>query len=204
MPEEQIIVENTEDLINSIKERGEIGEIKIAIDGWMGTGKTETARALSKKFELEHIECDIYWKEHSRQYAENMEYKELTSIVEKNNKICIEGICIDDITNKLGLDIDCKIYMKKLNRFGEWREGELLDYEKDVSTIIEQEDKENKKFMEIFEEKDREILEKQWEGKEATGRDILEQLLQYHFDYKPEETADIVFIWQEKDTTDKS
>ena len=42
------------------------------------------------------------------------------------------------------------------------------------------------------------LEEKGYFFKSETDSEVISNLLQYHFDYKPEESSDIIFVWQEK------
>lgn len=195
----------------------------IAIDGYCGQGKTFLAGKLSSNFEIPCIELDTsnYLHKNNGGYIDWIKYDHLKEELEKLQKgkksIIVEGICVLDILKKINFTPSIHIYIKKLIG-GKWPKDKYLDYSLNINDVISKEEEEIDDFnnwSNSYEESDENnfideidiskmsskieestILNKNQNAKVCDFDGIHRELLEYHFRYKPNEIAQIVFTWE--------
>lgn len=132
LSENEMNYRNVDDLIDQIKSAKTIG-----IDGVDGSGKTSLSKEVGKKLNLSVLNLDDYLIKNKENYVENLKYNEIHEFIEKHqNCFIIEGVCLLNILKKLNLNLDCLIYVKRINKRDEWLDEEECDIKGSAEEII--------------------------------------------------------------------
>lgn len=169
--------------------------IIISIDGNTGSGKSHLALCLCCRNE-DFIYFDLdthYWSSKKLPYVENIDYEALKNNIHTTLSdqeiVVIEGVCPLSILEKLSLNPKITIYIKKLNELGQWVDGIKFNYELDLEEVLENKKEVFRKWSEL-EEFDQ---NQNKDAKAVIDVDISYDIISYHFKYKPNENADIIY-----------
>lgn len=160
----------------------------VSVDGKCGSGKSALADYIIKDTGFIHIDLDDdkYLHQNKCGYVEFIKYEILENdlIRLKNSKkvIIVNGICILKILDKIKIQPELKIYVKRLSLYGYWYDGNYFDYSRSAVEIIQEEEEANMRFIEGTQVKEYEYR-----------KTILHELIRYHFEYKPDLTAQILY-----------
>ena len=172
-----------QDLTRSLAERS--ARI-VTVDGWQGSGKTTLAKNLASSLGLSRYELDDFLQEHRGGFLEYLDYLQLTAALteafKKSRPILLDGICVLEVLQRIGLRPDVKVYVRKISASGIWHHGLKLDPSKTAEQVIEE---------------DREIA-RRWAEMEGTkfgesGEPLAYEIIRYHYKYLPHETAQFYF-----------
>lgn len=152
----------------------------IAIDGYIGFGKSKLATQLSKKLNFKIIHLDQYVNEKDNNYFKNLDYKKMSNDIKENEKIIIEGIQMFKILNKLDLSPNYFIFCTNEDFITEWKY--YVDSETDFKKII------NERISNIN-------IIRELEGKTKIRKidGFHYELDKYIFDYLPFENSDALY-----------
>lgn len=195
----------------------------IAIDGYDHEGKSSLAKKISSNLEITIIELDTsdYLQKNNGGYIDWIKYDHLKEELEKsqrdNKSIIVEGICVLEILKKINFSPSIHIYTKKLIG-GKWPKDKYLDFSKNLNELISKEEEEIDDFNNWLNDDERvkeNIFTDQIDISEMGSKidessfmnnskkdkvhpfsGIHRELLEYHFKYKPNEIAQIVFTWE--------
>jgi len=165
----------------------------LSVDGLTGSGKSTLAYDLSKHFgfTLIDLDDDRYLDKKKGGYTNFIKYENLLADILKNKtketKI-ISGVCIQEILSRIKITPGLKIYIKKMKTKNYWYDGECLDYTKDVEEVIENYHEIIKRFSELILG-----IENNENESSSPNESVYDEIIRYHFNYRPEEEADIVF-----------
>lgn len=165
----------------------------ISIDGVDGSGKSYLSKFLVKGKGYSYIDIDgDYLIPSHGKYIEFIRYSVLKADVKKllssKRIIVIDGICTLKILKNIDLEPDIKVYVKKII-MGEWRDGRLFDYScniEDVLAVTRKEAQEFENNAAFIEGREPKILNNSEEN-------MQDEIIRYHFEYQPENNADIIF-----------
>ncbi len=169
----------------------------ISIDGMDGSGKSTLASYLAKHLNMYHmaLDEDKYLITQKGTYVNFIRYDiletDLSEFRDKNQRIIIDGICILEILDNINIKPDLKIYVKNVKRLAasfHWFDGEIFDYSRDVEEVLKEKEDNLKVFID---------MEAMMEGREPqtfeSKESIFHEIMRYHFKYKPDLNADIIF-----------
>lgn len=146
----------------------------VSIDGVDGVGKSTLASKIAKELSFPLIEIDIFVQEKQSGYIDHIDYNRLKKRIRENiieNRLVIlEGICIQQVLDKIGLNSFIKIYVKVIDSYGFWMD-EIRFFPSDKSA-------------------DEVIAERKTKGF-SLGH--VEEIIRYHYTCKPHENADYIF-----------
>lgn len=146
----------------------------ISIDGGDGVGKTKhLSPFLAKEYGYETISIDEFLIKEQGEYKLNEEkIKEFIKKQEKDkNKYIIEGIKLLEFIGKYPIKIDCYIYVKRVNEGRDiWEEEEMYSCVDSLEEIMKK------------------------ENEFAKCPRVREEVIKYHYAYKPHQKADIIFL----------
>ena len=188
-----ITLRDKAELVDFISKAAQTNNIKIiSVDGIDGCGKTTLAKELVNNLDLTHINLDEYLIKNKGTYVNYIKYKILKQDISKklaNNKvIIIDGICILKVLESIKIKSDFKIYVKKLRWGTHWLEGQIIDYSKNVDEVLKTEEETLRKFCEINAK-----IEGKKPGKFVPQESIFQEIVRYHFEYRPNLNADVIF-----------
>lgn len=165
----------------------------ISIDGEDGSGKSTLAKHLSESLNIIHLNLDDerYFEKNKGGYVKHLKYEKIKLDLDflSNAKAHIfDGVCNLKILQQLDIKPDLRIYVKELV-YGIWGYEETLEYSKDVKDVIRKQRNKLKNFMEMAAK----LEGKEIESSESSEESLSEEILGYHFEYKPNLNADIIF-----------
>lgn len=195
----------------------------IAIDGYDHEGKSFLAKKISSNLEINCINLDSlnYLNNEKGGSIKWIKYdylKENLKELQRDKKcVIVEGICVLQILKNINFTPTIHIYVKKLIA-GKWPKENYLDYSKNIIDVISKEEEkiddynnwlnsdeeaeENNFIAEIdINEMSTEIDENTYRTKNQKNIDfvfsgISRELLEYHYKYKPNEAAQIIYEWE--------
>ena len=164
--------------------------ILVSIDGIDGSGKTTLADFLVKCIGCSVIHLDEYIDENQGAYVEFMRSTELQRAILETKKrsycVLVEGICVLQVLEVIDLKPDCRIYIKKLRWGHYWNYGKIYEGAMTLKEKLSLQEESIRKFGEL--EGNSPIQE----GEIALSG-LMRNIISYHWNYRPEEKADIVF-----------
>lgn len=105
----------------------------IGIDGFMESGKSRFVMQLASELGGFRISFDSYLEPGSDEphYIDKLHLKylseDLKKIREKFQIIVIEGICLLEVLDRIGFQLDYKLYVKRIGINGLWYDGDHLN-----------------------------------------------------------------------------
>lgn len=160
----------------------------IAIDGNEGVGKTELANTISADLKFIGVDLDDFLLEEKGGYVDFIQYDNLKDSIQANinGRIAVSGVCVLMILEKIGIVPDLHIYIKLLYRDGFWNDGLML-FDPDMTA--------DQKIHEIHESrKEFWAIEGQpYTPESSKAMGLKEDIIRYHYSYKPHEKADLIF-----------
>ena len=182
-----IVIRNLPDLLNKIRQKN--AQI-ILIDGGDGSGKSTLAKEIAQSINAVHINFDDYLEKNRGNFLDFIKYDHLKKKIEDSRPpIIIEGVCALSVINKLQHKFDLHIYVKRMSNFGFWPNDNLYDVDENVEDFIAEKNEEHRKFCKTMAQ----IEEEEYDPEDTTIPKLTEELIRYHYEFKPQETADIVY-----------
>lgn len=150
----------------------------ISIDGVDGVGKSTLARQIAEALSIFHVEVDFFVQKHMGGYIDYIDYDRLGDRIDQvrvsGQGVVVEGICIQQVLKNTGLDSNLSIYVKQIDGDGFWMDQFCL-------------------FPPI-KAADQVIKERKAKGLPLGHT---QEIIQYHYIFRPHEHADFVFVRQE-------
>ena len=96
------------------------------------TGKSTLSKVwLAQDLSGSVLKLDDYFLENGKPYRERLNYddisNDLASLQEQGRPVIVEGICLLDVVDKIGVKLDALVYVKKLNDMGLWHDKDICD-----------------------------------------------------------------------------
>ncbi|HIF9186791.1 TPA: hypothetical protein ACX6PV_003836 [Photobacterium damselae] len=115
----------------------------IVFDGFSGSGKTTTAKYVADCIQGVAIDTDehINKKDDGASYLDCLDCSSLSSALGKafdeEKKVCLSGICIQELCELLSLKVDYRVYIKELSKdTGLWHAQHYIeDYKNDPTSV---------------------------------------------------------------------
>jgi len=190
-----IELDNFQDAIKEIESRISQNGIKIiSLDGNTGSGKSTLAKYISDKTGAIHLDLDEEKYLHQNQGGRlkyikyDILHDDIIELINLENLVIVDSVCILKILKIIKIESDLKIYVKRLSAYGHWYESNKFDYQKSASEIIQEE----KNRAQIL----RDIVNSSVgtnEHNEIKENTTYDEIIEYHFEYKPDINADIVY-----------
>lgn len=165
------------------------GPVLVSIDGVDGSGKTMVADYMVEQIGCGVIHLDEHIDENRGAYVGFIHSDELKSAILEAKKtsrcVFVEGVCVLQVLENIGLQPDCKIYVKKLKWGQYWIDGNIYDGAMTLEEKLSLEERGIREFADL-------------EGDPLQEGDIalsglMRDVITYHWTYRPDENADIVF-----------
>jgi len=159
----------------------------IAIDGWDGSGKSTLARALTEAAARQHIELDTYLDRREGGYLDHLRYADLRQrLVEPDPPKVVEGVCVREVLARLGLAPAVCIYVKLLSSFATWHPDRVFEFESAGEAIAHY-----RRTLALY---------AQATGRPQPVQGLEEELIEYHFMWRPHEVSHLIFERLESDS----
>ncbi|MEC9493047.1 hypothetical protein [Flexistipes sp.] len=184
-------------LAEEISKRRQEGDVNvIGIDGKDGSGKSWLAAALAETQAADVISLDDYLERNQGGYTR---YLDITAINQKLSRtgrpVILEGVCLLAAAELIGIDIDIRIYVKRMSPYGTWRDEEECDPALPPEELIAERNKELEefaKFEAILDYENGAEKEETADGDFSLPK-LEKELIRYHAQYRPASNADCVF-----------
>ncbi len=99
----------------------------VGIDGWTGVGKTTLAKGLAELMNGSFYDLDCALTHNQKEYVAALRMPEiLNALAEKRRPLMVSGICLLEVLEKNGTQLDAHIYMKRMASWG-WADEDELD-----------------------------------------------------------------------------
>jgi len=191
-----MVIRDVNELVDLIDAKRQIEAIKIiSVDGINGSGKTYISKILCNRLGMVYFDVDeLYMEKNKGRYIDFVKYQNLKDDISKfvsNGKtVLIDAVCVLQILDNINANSDLKIYVKRLQYWNYWFDGEKFDYTRSIDKVIQQ----DKKELEIFSELENKIEKKNKNPRiEYSTNSLFHDILRYHFKYKPDINSDIIF-----------
>ena len=137
----------------------------LGIDGWTGAGKTTLAQQIGTlRVPIWPLDIDAFLSPRDGKYKEALQLQSLRAAIKSATvPIVASGVCLLEVFQLIGLQLDSHIYLKRLNA-GVWAdEGEALGNDLETHQAA------------------------------GLKRDVLRnEIRDYHLNFRPHEVADLV------------
>jgi hypothetical protein len=162
---------------------------RIGIDGLDGTGKSYLSLAIASELNAVVIELDEYVEKNHGGYVAFIDYPSVAARIADNPSFVLEGVCLLDVAQRLGIHLDCLIYVKRMSSGGFWADEDECEFPLGIEEAIRQSRRNTELMLEF---------EAQQEGRPYTAGaadepSLGEEIMRYHAKYRPHAIADITF-----------
>lgn len=183
-----------EELVDEVSPRLRKGDVRfIGIDGKDGSGKSYLARLLSDKATLALISLDNYVEKKKGEYVAHLDFSAIKERLESlSSPVIIEGVCLLDVLERLGVELDIHIYVKRMSSYGDWRDDEECDLSISPAEYIAQRAEELDKLSRL-EAALHENNSAEAGLEEVRLPELIKEQIHYHAKYRPFDRADYIF-----------
>ncbi|MFN7938849.1 MAG: hypothetical protein U0R19_36305 [Bryobacteraceae bacterium] len=173
------IISNDDDLVQELQGRITGGVQLIAIDGFSGAGKSTTSRLIARACQIDCIELDHFVERNPEgAFLEFINYARLAESVRihraAKKAVLIEGVCVQAVLKQISVAESLHVYVKRTGPYRLWYDGVTLDRFPTLEDALAYEQR---------------LLG----SMDGLTRDVL----RYHYDYMPHQTADLVYERQQ-------
>ncbi len=152
---------------------------RIGVDGTNDAGKSTMAGNLSKILGLRHLNLDEFLIKESGGYLDYLKYDEIKLQTSETKCFVVEGVCLLNVLEKIDTSIDCLIYVKRM-RHNLWADERECEITEEIEDFISNE----KELMSLF----------QQTGNVPDSLGLAEEIIRYHYKFKPHKKADLFYI----------
>lgn len=151
----------------------------VAVDGAHGSGKSHLAGELGALLEMEVVHLDDFVARNQREYVQHIDFSSVSAALAVGGALIVEGICVLQILDRLGMEPDAFVYVKRVAH-GYWLDEDHFDPQMPIED-----------HLAGIRESIRPLAEMLGESGELG---LAEEVIRYHAEYRPHERATIVFL----------
>jgi len=168
----------------------------VVIDGIDGCGKTTMTDSLVPKLDAAVIHLDDFVEKNEHGfYLDFIDYeklaKELEAASSQRRCVIVEGVCALGALQRVGVEADYHVYIKHIKELGDgyfwWDKDRLYGSAQSYEEKIDQDAALSKRWSEL----------EAMNGADADDEPVIDGLrrdiIRYHFDFRPDENANVVF-----------
>ena len=139
----------------------------LTIDGWMGAGKSLLADALAHCLSVQALDLDCFLIPDQKAFVNAIRIDELRkALSDVPGSVIVSGVCVKHVLQLVGCTSDCTIYVKRMAIWGWADEDEIYGN----------------------------LLEQTASEARSPVPPLHLEVRAYHQRYRPEESADLVFL----------
>lgn len=180
------VVSDLDGLIAALKSRK---PKHVGIDGVDGVGKSRLSLHVARELNAAVIELDEYVEKNQGGYAAFINYSAVAAKIAESPTFVLEGVCLLEVIGRLGVHLDCLIYVKRLSSSGLWADEDECEFPLGIEEAIRQ-SRRNTELMLEFEARQE---GRQYTPGAADEPGLTEEIMRYHAKHTPHEIADITF-----------
>lgn len=179
------VVSNVDGLIAALRLRK---PCRVGIDGIDAVGKSQTSLAVASELGTSIIGLDDYVEKNQGGYVSFIDYPSVAARIAESSCFVVEGVCLLEVLGRLGVRLDCLIYIKRMSS-GLWADEDECEFPMGIEEAIRQ-SRRNTELMLEFEARQ--------EGRPYTPGaadepGLGEEIMGYHAKHSPHLAADITF-----------
>jgi len=149
----------------------------VGIDGKDGSGKSTAACEIAKATGASVISLDDFIDKGKGTFADNLRYEEIGAAISKSNgSLIVEGVCLLNVIDRLGVKLDVHVYVKRISRYGFWYDIDECAFHEDHSDVIQYFESAETDIRNVMaKSKDSNAIRNQWKMPE-----FRQELIRYH------------------------
>ena len=164
----------------------------IGIDGTDGVGKTTLANELGRAIGVPIVSLDDFIVKNQGSYVPHLQISDLReALASAGRPVIVDGVCLLAALERLSLQADVLVYVKRVADWGHWYDEDACDPEEDEETLIARLSREAADFARL----DAQLSSEPVPAEGETGLTALrEEIIRYHCQYRPSRRAQISFL----------
>jgi hypothetical protein len=168
------------------------GAAVIGIDGTDGVGKTTLANELGEVIGVPVVSLDDFVAKNQGSYVPHLQISDLReTLASAGRPVIVDGVCLLAALERLSLQADVIVYVKRMAEWGHWYDEDACDPEEDEETLIARLSREAAAFANHDAQLSGEAAPAEGETALAPIRD---EIIRYHCQYRPSRRAQITFL----------
>ena len=163
----------------------------IGIDGKDGSGKTTLAKELCDRLGIKSVCLDDFLEEKKGGYAAFLDRVALErELKAKGTLLMVEGVCLRAAAERMGINVDVHIYVKRIGVHGIWNDEDECNPSMPPAEIVSKLEEDLLKFSEV-EAALGDCGDDEREEVRLPG--LVKEMVYYHAEYRPATKADYVY-----------
>lgn len=165
-----------------------VSPVLIGIDGVDGTGKSTLANTLGPAIPATVVSLDDFLNKNEGSFVASIRVAELGEAIRRADPTIIEGVCLLEVTQMIGIELSVLVYVKRVGPSG-WYDESTYDTDEPIGQLIERLNAELA------------LMPAGIGGRKEDGPPQLEQvrkeIIRYHSHHRPSREADFVYLRSE-------
>jgi hypothetical protein len=170
-------VTSLEDLVERLA-----GVKRIGIDGMNGVRKTSVADFLCQRLGLSAVHTDDFLERNQGGYVNFLRYDELASELRSLGQFIIEGVCLLQVLERIGVNVDAVVCIKRFH-LNLWAD------ERELNVPLAQ--------LDEFLRKEHETVEFISGERDDGGPRLSDDVVRYHSTYQPHVRSQLLYRWDD-------
>lgn len=165
----------TEQVVDALRS---LGAICIGVDGSDGVGKTTLSKTIATRMEFPVLSLDDYLVPKQGGFLEFLQYDRLRDAISTAPCLVIEGVCLLQALERVQVQIDALVYVKRYH-LGCWADERELSLTEPLEGFLARE----RKLVSLI------------RGDDAADQclGVTEEIIRYHHAKSPQNSAQIIY-----------